>query len=128
MAGGSNPTVIRSYKGDADLSAKKYYIVEKNADGTVGLAEAASDILKGVIDDGGKASGDMIAVITQGIAKILLGGTVNEGDSITADSAGKGVATTTEGDNVIGRAEEAGVSGDIISVDLNQNMVNYYAG
>lgn len=47
-----------------------------------------------------------------------LGGTVTVGAFLKSDANGKGVATTTTGDNVGARASEAGVSGDLIRVQL----------
>lgn len=45
-----------------------------------------------------------------------LGGTVVAGDLLKADADGKGVVTTTSGQEVGARAEMAGASGDLIRV------------
>lgn len=51
-----------------------------------------------------------------GLAK--LGGTVSFGDFLTADSAGKLVATTTAGNYVVAQALQDGVANDLIAVNV----------
>lgn len=107
-------------KSVADLSAKKYYIAMNDADGLAALADAATKGLLGVIGDGGKVSGDEVSIWgpeDANEAKVILGGTIALSASLpiylTADSAGKAVATTTSGDIVIGTARDEGVAGDV---------------
>lgn len=103
-------------KAAADYSAKQYYIVKLSADDTVTLASAATDALVGVILNKPKA-GEAVELFGRwggGTGKVICGGSVTRLAFLTTDSAGKAVATTTVGDEVIGRALQAGDAGDII--------------
>jgi hypothetical protein len=102
----------------ADLSASIGYIVKLDTNGDVVLAAAATDNIIGVVENNDGASGAGVVYQFLGTVKVKLGGTVSIGAWVTADSAGKGVATTTDKDVAIGRALEAGVSGDLIEVQL----------
>lgn len=102
-----------------DLSAKEFYIGQLDASGNLEVAEGATDLVVGVIRENAGGSGASATYQFLGTAKVKLGGTVAIGDWVTTDSAGKGVATTTDGNITIGRALEAGVDGDIIEVQLN---------
>lgn len=105
-----------SKEAAADLSAKQYYFVKVDTSGKIALAAAATDAIVGVLQNT-PASGEQATYRFGGTAKIVLGGTVDEGEWVTSDSNGKGVATTTDG-NIAVRALEAGVAGDIIEVQL----------
>ncbi len=102
----------------ADLSAKAGYIAKIDTSGNLDLAAAATNKIVGVIESNDGGSGATAVYQFLGTVKVKLGGTVAIGDWVTADSAGKGVATTTDKDVAIGRALEAGVSGDMIEVQL----------
>jgi len=104
------------FSAAADYSAKQYFIVKQSGDATATLASAATDWLLGVIMNTPK-SGENVEVFGRqggGTGKVVLGGTVTRGAFLTADAAGKAVATTTVGNEVLGRAIQAGVAGDII--------------
>lgn len=113
-------------KVESDLSAKQYYLV--NIDGTdeelITLASAATEtpfvLLEGV--DGSTADGQA-AIAIGGTAKVKLGGTVAPGDLLTADSAGKAIATTTNGNFYGLIALEIGVANDIILAKVSQGIV-----
>jgi hypothetical protein len=45
---------------------------------------------------------------------IAAGGTISVGDYLTANASGQAVATTTGGDQVVGMALEAGVTGQFV--------------
>ncbi len=49
-------------------------------------------------------------------ASLRLGGTVAAGDLLTSDGSGFGITTTTTAQQIGARAKEAGVSGQIITV------------
>ncbi len=100
-----------------DLSAKQFFIVQQDASGDIEVAEGATDLLVGVLQNA-PTSGEQATYRFLGTSKVKLGGTVAIGDWVTTDSAGKGVATTTDGNIVIGKALDAGVDGDIIEVQL----------
>lgn len=107
-----------SRKASADLSAKQFFIVKLDTNGEVALASAATDAFIGVLQNKPKAgeTAEIRLVNAEGTLKVVLGGTVAKDAMVTADSAGKGVSTTTVGNYVLGMALEAGVAGDIIEV------------
>ena len=101
------------------MTDKQHYIVQMDANGEIEVGEGATDLLVGVLQNTPDA-GQQAVYAYGGIAKVKLGGTVSAaGAWITSDSAGKGVATTTDGNRVIGMALAAGVDGDIIPVQLH---------
>jgi hypothetical protein len=102
--------------GTVDLSAKQYYIVKGTAANTVDLATTSSDFILGTINNVDRAGQEVEVFMRNGTSshKVVLGGTVAYGDALTANSSSKAVATTTAGDQFLGRAMQAGVSGDII--------------
>lgn len=111
----------RTFKSVTDLSAKLYYIVKISAQNTVALASAATDFIVGVINAkpavgtaANPASVDVRLRTAAGTSKVILGGTVTRGDNLTSDANGKAITTTTAADEVLGRALDSGVTGDII--------------
>ena len=97
------------------------------------LQAGAGDIIYGVsgkgvrnapwsaLDDGYIAiAGEnvMCYVFPEKDCVLELGGTVTQGDRLKSDSSGKGVVTTTTGQEVGARAEQSGASGDLIRVTL----------
>lgn len=113
-----NTGINRTFKSAADLEGKQYRICKVTAQNTVNLASAATDVLAGVINNApiaGTGSNVDVRMRGQGAShKVILGGTVTIGAKLTADANGAAVATTTSGDQVVGIALMAGVSGDII--------------
>lgn len=109
----------RSYLAGADLSEKQYYIVglDTSNQNKVVLANAQTIPIIGVVDETGDGNGDRVRVRNVGTGlKVLCGGNISIGAYVTADSAGKAIATTTAGDMVIGRAIEAGADGQVIEI------------
>lgn len=100
------------------LESAKYHIGQLDASGNAEIGESATDLIIGVIQNK-PASGGNALIRFQGTSKVLSGGSVSIGDFITSDSSGHGVATTTDGDVVIGRALEAADSGDYFEVLLS---------
>jgi hypothetical protein len=102
----------------ADLSAKQFYIVKPDSTAEqVVLAAAATNKLLGVLQNTPK-SGEAANVRILGTSKVIAGGSVTDGAWVTSDASGKGVATTTDKDVVVGMAMEAASSGDIFEVLL----------
>lgn len=106
-------------------------IVKLGTDDRAVHATAASDALWGISqpsvrrlalsgwDDGFAAiAGEPVNIFGPGDdeCELELGGTVSIGSYITATTAGKGLASTTDKDHVIAQAMQAGVSGDVIKV------------
>ena len=72
----------------------------------------------------GKAKADAkINVMLTGITLVKIGGAVTRGNLITSDAAGKGIATTTAKNFVVGVALASGVDGDIIPLLLSQTAL-----
>ncbi len=97
-----------------------------SSDVTAVQASAATDLLIGVSDNLGAASGQPFDVILSGVALVEYGGNVTRGQALTADSNGKAIAAApaaTASARTIGVAMESGVSGDIGSVLLAPGSV-----
>lgn len=89
-------------------------------EGSVAHATAATDAITGVASHDA-ADLKTIRIMTMGVAKVKLGGTVTEGAAITAGAAGVGVAAAPGAginNRIVGFALQPGVSGDLISVQL----------
>ena len=115
----------RTFKAAADYSAKKYYIMKVSASNVVTLASAATDALVGILmnEPESGANADVKMRSAAGTGRVIAGGTVAVGALVTTDSAGKAIATTTDGDEVLGRAMEAAVSGDIFEISMSTERV-----
>lgn len=105
---------------NAGAEVKPYRIVKfGSSNKTAVQATGATDASIGLSDQMGAASaGDPLDVIRSGIGEVEFGGNVTRGDWLTSDADGKAVSTTTDGAQVIGRAEVSGVNGDIGSAHL----------
>lgn len=115
----STPGLIKNYSAEGAVA--KFRIVKFGAaDGGVLQATASTEALIGVNDRIAAAvSGDRIDVVRNGLTPVEYGGTVAAGDWLTSDASGRAVAAAPGAGvnaNVIGRAEIAGVVGDIGSV------------
>lgn len=105
--------LFRGFNAEAAVSA--YTIVKPGASGGVVPATAATDKVLGTSDELDKAIGEVVDVAIGPVNKVKLGGTVAAGDWLTANASSLAIATTTAGHQVIGRAEIAGVAGDIVN-------------
>lgn len=92
------------------------------ADGMAKQAAAATDKLIGVTDLGADAANQMLDIQRNGPAKVQYGATVERGDYLTSDAAGKAVPVAKPGADetvyYIGQASVSGVANDICVVDL----------
>ena len=73
------------------------------------------------LDDGNHAIVTENVVVKQDgekRVKLELGGTVTIGQWVTSHTDGTGLASTTDRDNVVGKARMGGVAGEIIEVDI----------
>jgi hypothetical protein len=104
-----------SFPAAADLSAKQYFFVNIDSNGNVALAGAG--YADGVLQNKPAAAGRAATVTAEGRTKVVLGGTVNPGDEVTSDSAGKCVAVGS-GERSRGICVEGGTAGLIGSVLL----------
>jgi len=106
--------------------AKNRIVKFGSADTAAIQAAAATDLLIGVSDNLGAASGEPFDVIVDGIALVEYGGSVTRGQKLTADADGKAIAAApTAGANaqIIGVAMLSGAAGDIGSVRIAPSVM-----
>lgn len=101
-----------------DLSSSQFFIMQLSATGALEIGEGATDLIVGVLQNTPE-SGQNATYRFLGTSKVKAGGSISIGDWVTSDANGKAVATTTDGNIVIGRALEAADDGDIIEVQLS---------
>lgn len=110
-----------SYSASADLSALQYTFVKQSTGAKqIAAVAAATDVPCGVLQNK-PTSGQAATVGFKGVSKVKAGGTIAVGDLVGTTSAGLATTLTPGTDTtkyVCGRAESAGISGDIISVNL----------
>jgi hypothetical protein len=97
-------------------------------DKMVGISQEGTRKTPGVFADTyAAADNEHLQVYGPGHECLLkLGGTVTQGDYVTAGAAGVGVAAGTVGTvNVVGFALENGVSGDLIRVFVHPQTIAY---
>lgn len=116
--------INKTFKSATDLSAKQYYIVKLSALDTVALAAAGTDAVIGTIQNVPVSSGLVEVAVGGGTAKVKLGsGGATRGAHLTSDASGTAVVTTTDGDQVIGRALQAGSEGDVIEYQIANSRI-----
>lgn len=110
---------LRSREAGEAMTDKQFYIVQLDATGKIEVAEGATDLLVGVLQNT-PAAGEQATYAFGGVAKVISAGVIGVGAWVTTDTAGKAVATTTDGDIVIGRhiGTAAAAAGDLIEVQL----------
>lgn len=86
--------------------------------GSMVLSAASTDKHLGTLIDHPKAgaTGNVRLRNGHGTMSVQAGGTIAIGDAVTANASGQGITTVTAGDQLIGYAIEAGVTGQIIEV------------
>lgn len=113
----------RTYKASVALTAKQFYIVALDTanQNQIVLANAQTLPTIGIVANAPAANdiAEVHGMNGQGTMKVALGGTVAIGDKITANASGLGITTTTAGDIVVGIALKAGISGNIIEIQLD---------
>lgn len=97
-----------------DLSTKQYRFVVGTAGDAIGLANAAGQPL-GTLNNAPE-EGEVCEIVTSGVAKVYCDDTVTEHGLIEVGSGGG--ADDLAAGFAVGRALEAGVVGQIISVRL----------
>ena len=97
-----------------DLTAAQYRFVDGTAGDNIGLAAAASRPL-GVLNNA-PAEGGVCEIVTSGVAKVKCDGTIAEFAQVQVGASG-GAVTLASG-YAIGKALEAGVANQVISVML----------
>lgn len=114
------PTFIRAYEAAAAIGGNLIVAFAAPSTGqTVTPATGATAALVGVSDQMGADAGGMCDIHRGGLVSVKLGGTVAAGAPITANAAALGIAAAPAAGataNIIGYADQPGVSGDIIDV------------
>lgn len=110
-------TRVEAFEANADLSAKQHFLMKMSAEDTVDVAGAGGKVI-GILLNAPAAAGRGAAVLTDGQGMVVAGGTIAVDDYIKADSAGKGVAATSAGNEVCGRALSAAASGEEFAMEL----------
>lgn len=112
---------------EAGAAVTRYRIVKNgSSDNTVIHATSGASALVGITGQLGADSGDRVDVCRSGIEPVELGGTVTRGAWLTSDANGKAVAATIVAGtavHVIGQAEIAGVSGDLINCRIQPTVI-----
>lgn len=106
--------VRETYTAGADLSAAQFHFVTATAR-SVALTGAGAAADGVVIND--PANGAAATVVVFGRVIVEAGGTITAGAEVASNATGEAVAATT-GDIVLGKALEAGVDGQLISIDF----------
>jgi hypothetical protein len=116
---------LQSREAGEAMTDKQHYIVQLDATGKIEVGESATDLLVGVLQNT-PAAGEQAVYAYTGVAKVKAGGAVGVGAWVTSDTAGKGVATTTDKDVVIGRhiGTAAAADGDLMEVQLGIHKIS----
>ena len=108
-----------SYVASGDLSAKQFYAVKANGDGTVAIIAAVTDRVAGIVQEPATA-GKAVAIAASGQVKWLAGATLAAGDAVSTDNAGKAVPVGT-GTKSHGTCVRGAASGEYAEVLLSLN-------
>ena len=117
--------IERGYEATENLTNKRYFFgkADTTDEGKVLLNTSSGGFVIGTFqEDPGDLStvnGDVIMTVG-GFMKVKLGATVDEGDRVMSDGAGKGIKVTAT-NFFAGVARQAGVVNDVIEIDGNKN-------
>jgi hypothetical protein len=110
---------LTKYASEA-LTARRFVKNNSSDSKKVDMADTAGEQVLGVVECGWAANEEAVLVVYRGVTYVTAGGTVAVDDYVCTDANGKAIKAggTAAADFVVGRAMSAGVSGDLISVDL----------
>jgi len=108
----------RTFVAGEDLSAAQFKFVKIQPDGGVHLADTAGENCIGVLLVEGEDT-RAVTVVISGSVMVEAGGTVTNGGPVAVDATGRAVDATT-GDITMGYAREAGVTNQVIEIELIQ--------
>lgn len=114
----------RSILAAADLRTQQFKFISLDAKAE-GINTGAGLAAFGLCISGAN-TGDAMTVTRSGKTMVICGGTVTVGGDVAADAAGAAVDATV-GDIILGVAYEAGVSAQVISIELNVTSGNVKA-
>jgi hypothetical protein len=120
-----NVVTTRSVRIASNLSGKEGYAVGFTDDNTVALLEAATSIpfilIEGI--DGSSEAGTGTILLT-GSYPVKLGGSVAQGDKLTATTGGVWITTVTDKNNFGAIATADGASGDRLEAIASVGMIS----
>lgn len=119
MASSSEPKIYSFIADGSIAKGKAVKVASGYLNGHVRIGAANTDRLIGIAQVEATASGQTIEVaLPGGGAKALLGETVSAGEDLVSHTDGSLVKPNASGDQIIARALEGGVSGDLIPVEV----------
>lgn len=125
MASHSTPRIITVIADGSIAKGKAVKVGSGYLAGHVRIGAANTDRCYGLAQVEATASGDYLEVaIVGGGGKALLGETVSAGEDLVSHTDGSLVKPNAAGDEIIARAVESGVSGDLISVEVIHSSAN----
>jgi len=115
----------RIYTQKADGAISKGQAVKIGSDlKHVAKATAATDKIIGVAQNDAVNAEDPVEVAMPGGGGLgKLGDTVAAGDLLTADGSGNLIATTTPGNRTIAAAQDGGVVGDLVALEIQVGLI-----
>jgi hypothetical protein len=116
---------LASREAGEAMTDKQHHIVQLDATGKIEVAESATDLIVGVLQNY-PGAGEQAVYAFGGIAKVKAGGAIAIGAWVTSDANGKAVATTTDKDVVIGRhiGTAAAADGDLAQIQLGIHKIS----
>lgn len=112
-------TGVPGLPGSADPNGgKQYKFVKVTGAKTCGLATGASkEVVIGVLQNKPQVTGQAATVAIRGVSRVVAGGAVDAGTTVTVNSDGE-AEETTDNELVVGVAVTSGADQEIISVLL----------
>jgi hypothetical protein len=113
------PGMMISLEAGADLSAKQYHFVKLNSSGQAVIVSAITDVPVGILQNK-PTSGQVAAIMVDGISKVVADGTLDEGNVVgtsadgQADAIAPGTDTTVYAVGQMLTANAAGELGSIL--------------
>jgi hypothetical protein len=119
----------RTVEIESNLASKVMHFVKYNVSaGKQNVVQLAVDATKVMylLAEGvdGSTTPGVGTILVEGLAKMKLGGTVQAGQFLTANSDGEAIAVTAAGQHYGAIAQEEGVDGDEVLVQVQQGV--YY--
>lgn len=105
--------VLRSGEAAEDLSAKRYFGVCVDGSGLIDLADAAGELIYGVLQNDPTA-GKQATIAISGITKAKAGGVIAPGAKVTVNSSGKFVTATALTVDASGASATAASTGSFV--------------
>jgi hypothetical protein len=89
------PLLVVTRPAGADLTAKQFYFVELDTDGTVDVPSAAGQRVYGILQNKPN-TGEEASILVFGVSKVHMSGAINEGEFVSTAADGRGRASTAQ--------------------------------